>query len=113
MVIYLIETDYNKAAFEDAEQAVDVAVGFIEHPRQKKAVRQIFSDYGGFNSLQVDLFDRDALTAYIETMQINRKVILQLSLPQEATERQVKIHKLFLEVHNAKEHQPLQLTAYC
>ena len=105
MVIYLVETTTCKVAFEDAQQAITLAVRTVELP-QKKAVRQIFSDYGGFNSLQVELFDKDALTAYVEAMQVNRKVILQLALPREAVERQVIIQKIILEgTHNyADEH---------
>lgn len=97
MVIYLVESDLHKIAYSTAETAVKLAIKLVEQEKGKGPQRQIFSDYGGPSFLSVDYFDENAVSAYINAMKVNRKVILQVSYPKEDITRAVTINKLILE----------------
>ena len=97
MIIYLIESDLHKIAFSDAAPAVNLAIKLVEQEKAKGPRREIFSDYGGPALLSVDYFDPHAVTAYVEVMKVNRKVILQIRYPKDDLTRAVTINKLILE----------------
>lgn len=98
MVIYLLENDLHKAAFSDPNTAVKLAIKLVEADvKAKHPVRQIFSDYGGPSLLYVECFDENAVTAYVEAMKVNRKIVLHVHYPHDDIVRETVIHKLILE----------------
>jgi len=97
MVIYLLEIENYRFAFADPEEAVMLCIKSVEQDKKRKANRQILSDFGGMHVLNVDVFDAAATTAYVETMKVNSKVVLQVNIPTEGITRQAVVHKIILE----------------
>ena len=98
MVIYLLEAENYRFAFEDPSTAAELAVKFVEQDvKRKKGSRQVISDFGGLHIMSVESFDPQATAAYIETMKINRKVSLQVNIPCDGILKQASIYKILLE----------------
>jgi len=98
MVIYLLEAENYRFAFEDPIQAAELTIKFVEQDvKKKKGSRQVMSDFGGFHIMEVETFDPQATAAYIETMKVNRKVSLQVNIPSEGILKQASIYKILLE----------------
>ena len=95
-LVYLADAGTTVHCFKSPESCVNHAFRIFVSKAGKNAEKQIFSNSDGFHMANVDKFDKEKVTAYIQAMHLHTVLILSTYDKETDSESRITLRKTYL-----------------